>query len=126
MIVKLLDDHVAHRGLTRSRTSRNTYSIGGTNNQIERKKQLQRLNQMQGLNEMRIESLLFRNANKQKGVRVPMTKGCLGELASARFEESAAEERRERGEADEEEGEEERRPSSRRPEKWAPEAASIR
>lgn len=27
MIVKLLYDHVAHRSLTRSRTSRNTYSI---------------------------------------------------------------------------------------------------
>lgn len=50
---------------------------------------------------------------------VPMTKGCLVALGSARFEVAEA------GEEDDAEGGDERRPSSRSPEKWGPDAASI-
>lgn len=53
-----------------------------------------------------------------------MTKGCLGELASACAKEAEREERW-AGEEVEEDGGEERRPSSLRPEKWGPEAASM-
>lgn len=89
---------------------------------IEAKKikiRLQKLNQM--LSEIELQRVRDRE-------RVPMTKGCLGAAESARFEESAAEARSERGEAGEEEGggEEDKRPSSRRPEKWGPEALSMR
>ena len=70
-----------------------------------------------------MKSVICEEKEKKLG-KLPMTKGSLGALASAKAEEGEAEERW-TGEEEEDDGGEERRPSRRRPEKWGPDAASI-
>ena len=152
MIMKLLDDHITHRRLPRCRSPRNSYPIfqkkktiithHNKNPRTEESKFILQKNPIVAnpqKSKWDSQNGIFSNqASKgneyttekgdrdcirkkergrawlgfKEGRKVPMTKGCLGESSSSGIET--------------EEGGAEREVGERNPEKWAPDAASIK